>query len=381
MDECTQISNVPDQESIEKVVTQISPHQKTMDPSSVGFVYHWMFSMMASALNLNKLPNINNENNIILDNNSNNNNNNNNLKNKKIKSENDSNNNNNNINENSTNKDGESCIQSLNEIILSSPECSSSSSSSSLSSSSSSSSLSSSLNIEESEKIKNCVDDCDHNQHQNENKEKCINQENINNQNNNTSTIQHFNEINSLNIQNLNQPKKTLILDLDETLVHSTLKPVTHNQITVKVLIEDMDCTFYVIKRPHVDYFLEKVSQWYDIVIFTASMQQYADPLLDQLDTHKVFKKRLFRDSCLEKHGNFVKDLSMIDQDLTSTIIIDNSPIAYSNNLENALPIDNWMGDNPSDTSLLSLLPFLEMIRHVQDVRSILSLRLINSIQ
>lgn len=169
--------------------------------------------------------------------------------------------------------------------------------------------------------------------------------------------------------------RKTLILDLDETLVHSTIQPVNHHQIVVEVVIDAMPCTFYVIKRPHVDTFLKKVSEWYDVIIFTASMRQYADPLIDQLDTKGLVKGRLFRESCLNKGGNFIKDLSLIKQDLASTIIIDNSPIAYSHNRENAVPIDNWMGDNPRDESLLNLLPFLNALRYTSDVRSILSLR------
>lgn len=172
-----------------------------------------------------------------------------------------------------------------------------------------------------------------------------------------------------------NLKRKTLILDLDETLVHSTIKAVTHHHITVDVLIDGMTCTFYVIKRPHVDLFLKKVAEWFDLVIFTASMQQYADPLIDQLDTEKLVKGRLFRESCLAKEGNFVKDLSLIGQDLATTIIVDNSPIAYSHNKENALPIENWMGDNPRDDALLNLLPFLNGLRFTSDVRSILSLR------
>jgi len=172
-----------------------------------------------------------------------------------------------------------------------------------------------------------------------------------------------------------NLKRKTLILDLDETLVHSTIKPVTHHHITVDVLIDGMTCTFYVIKRPHVDLFLKKVAEWFDLIIFTASMQQYADPLIDQLDTGKLVKGRLFRESCLAKEGNFVKDLGLIGQDLATTIIVDNSPIAYSHNKENALPIENWMGDNPQDDALLNLLPFLNGLRFTSDVRSILSLR------
>jgi len=169
--------------------------------------------------------------------------------------------------------------------------------------------------------------------------------------------------------------RKTLILDLDETLVHSTIKPVSHHHITVEVVIDGVSCTFYVIKRPHVDVFLKKVAEWYDVVIFTASMKQYADPLIDQLDTKRLVKDRLFRESCLNKEGNFIKDLGLINQDLSATIIIDNSPIAYSHNKENALPIDNWMGDNPSDESLLNLIPFLNALRFTDDVRSILGLR------
>jgi len=172
-----------------------------------------------------------------------------------------------------------------------------------------------------------------------------------------------------------NLRRKTLILDLDETLVHSTIKTVTHHHITVDVLIDGLTCTFYVIKRPHVDLFLKKVAEWFEVVIFTASMQQYADPLIDQLDTNKLVKGRLFRESCLPKEGNFVKDLSLIGQDLATTIIVDNSPIAYSHNKENALPIENWMGDNPQDDALLNLLPFLNALRFTSDVRSILSLR------
>eukprot|EP01112_Ceratiomyxa_fruticulosa_P007870 TRINITY_DN2048_c0_g2_i1.p1 TRINITY_DN2048_c0_g2~~TRINITY_DN2048_c0_g2_i1.p1 ORF type:complete len:294 (-),score=66.49 TRINITY_DN2048_c0_g2_i1:226-1107(-) len=171
------------------------------------------------------------------------------------------------------------------------------------------------------------------------------------------------------------QKKKTLILDLDETLVHSTIKPVSTYHMTVDVVLEGVQCTFFVIKRPHVDSFLQQVAEWYECVVFTASMKQYADPLLDQLDPKRsLFKGRLFRDSCLYKEGSFIKDLTLIGQDLTSTIIIDNSPIAYSHNRENALPIDNWLGDNPSDQSLLNLLPFLDALRFTQDVRSILSL-------
>jgi RNA polymerase II subunit A small phosphatase-like protein len=45
----------------------------------------------------------------------------------------------------------------------------------------------------------------------------------------------------------------------------------------------------------------------YEVVIFTASLSKYADPVLDQLDIHRVVKHRLFRESCYNNKGNYVK--------------------------------------------------------------------------
>jgi TFIIF-interacting CTD phosphatase-like protein len=69
-------------------------------------------------------------------------------------------------------------------------------------------------------------------------------------------------------------PKKTLVLDLDETLVHSSTRGIRHD-FMVEVLNENASLIYYVYKRPHLDYFLKKVAQWYDIVIFTASVSEY----------------------------------------------------------------------------------------------------------
>lgn len=91
--------------------------------------------------------------------------------------------------------------------------------------------------------------------------------------------------------------KKVLVLDLDETLVHSTSKGSRHHDHLIEVLVDQHICLYYVYKRPYLDYFLEKVSEWYQIVIFTASMPAYADPVIDFLDSRLcVISKRFFRD-------------------------------------------------------------------------------------
>ena len=87
-----------------------------------------------------------------------------------------------------------------------------------------------------------------------------------------------------------------------------------------------------------------------------------------------MFQKRLFRNACIEKDGLYLKDLSLIDQDLSRICLLDNSAISFILNPENGIFIDSWLGDK-KDTGLLDLLPFLDALRFVDDVRSVLSLR------
>ncbi|KAF9123788.1 Nuclear envelope morphology protein 1 [Mortierella sp. GBA39] len=174
--------------------------------------------------------------------------------------------------------------------------------------------------------------------------------------------------------------KKTLVLDLDETLIHSTSRGSRSQGYMVEVLVDRHACLYYVYKRPHVDYFLKKVNfvsvaEWYKLVIFTASMAEYADPVIDWLDQSKtLFDKRYFRQACFLHNGSYLKDLTVIDSDLSSVCLLDNSPMSYSLNKENGIPIDTWI-DDPNDEALLDLLPFLDALRFTEDVRSVLSLR------
>lgn len=175
--------------------------------------------------------------------------------------------------------------------------------------------------------------------------------------------------------------RKTLVLDLDETLIHShhdgvvrqTVRPGTPPDFVLRVTIDHHPIRFFVHKRPHVDLFLECVSQWYDLVIFTASMEIYGAAVADNLDKNRgVLNRRYFRQHCTLDCGSYTKDLSMVNEDLSSVFILDNSPGAYRYNPDNAIPIKSWFAD-PSDTALLNLLPMLDALRFVTDVRSILS--------
>ena len=140
----------------------------------------------------------------------------------------------------------------------------------------------------------------------------------------------------------------------------------------VPVQIDKVIHNVYVLKRPGVDHFLQTLGHQYEIVVFTASLSKYADPVLDALDKHKVIKHRLFREACVRhKEGSYVKDLSLLGRDLKDTIIIDNSPSCYMFHPTNAIPISSWFND-PNDTELLDLIPFLEDLKMVENVTLVL---------
>jgi len=163
--------------------------------------------------------------------------------------------------------------------------------------------------------------------------------------------------------------KRTLVLDLDETLVHSSFKPVPNPDFIISIELENVMHKVYVRKRPGVDHFLKAVGERYEVVIFTASLAKYADPLLDILDPKRVCSARLFRESCVLHYGNYVKDLTHLGRPLEHVVIVDNSPFSYMFQPENAIAIGTWFSDR-SDRQLYELLPYLDTIFNTGDVVS-----------
>ncbi|KAG8507102.1 CTD nuclear envelope phosphatase 1, partial [Galemys pyrenaicus] len=140
--------------------------------------------------------------------------------------------------------------------------------------------------------------------------------------------------------------KKILVLDLDETLIHS------HHDGVLRPTV-----------RPGTPPdFILKVSQWYELVVFTASMEIYGSAVADKLDNSRsILKRRYYRQHCTLELGSYIKDLSVVHSDLSSIVILDNSPGAYRSHPDNAIPIKSWFSD-PSDTALLNLLPMLDAL-------------------
>lgn len=162
--------------------------------------------------------------------------------------------------------------------------------------------------------------------------------------------------------------KKCLVLDLDETLVHSSFRPTSNPDLIIPVNIDDTVYQVYVCKRPGAEEFLVKMSKIYEIVVYTASLSKYADPLLDKLDAEGVIRYRLYREHCVQYEGNYVKDLSLLDRNISQTIIVDNSPMAYIFHPRNAIGCSSFI-DDPDDRELESISSFLTKIQDVKDVR------------
>lgn len=165
--------------------------------------------------------------------------------------------------------------------------------------------------------------------------------------------------------------KKCMVIDLDETLVHSSFKPINNADFVVPVEIDGTLHQVYVLKRPHVDEFLRRMGELYECVLFTASLAKYADPVADLLDKWDVFKARLFRDSCVFYRGNYVKDLNKLGRELQQIVIVDNSPASYIFHPDNAVPVASWF-DDMNDSELLDLIPFFEKLSNMDNVYTVL---------
>ena len=142
--------------------------------------------------------------------------------------------------------------------------------------------------------------------------------------------------------------KYSLVVDLDETLIYSFL---LNGENT------------YLI-RPYCFEFLNEMSTYYEIVVFTAGTKEYADKILNQIDKNKSWiKYRLYREHLTfdDEELSIFKDLSKLGRDLSKTIIIDNRQENFELQPNNGLLIKTWNG-NFDDKELFDLKNILKGI-------------------
>ena len=151
--------------------------------------------------------------------------------------------------------------------------------------------------------------------------------------------------------------KYTLVLDLDETLVH---------------YIEEENSA-YVQVRPYADYFLKELSKFFEIVLFTAAEEDYTDIVLKELNKNKYITHILCRKYTELNNGSYIKDLSKLGRDLSKVVIVDNNKDNFRLQPENGLYISSYFGEQ-NDNELYILCGDLMKIIEIQpeDIRPII---------
>ena len=144
-------------------------------------------------------------------------------------------------------------------------------------------------------------------------------------------------------IKTKNRKKYSLILDLDETLVHFKINNEDDSEGVLQI-------------RPGVIPFLELVGKYYELIVFTAATQDYGDLLIDAIEENNLyFEHRFYRQHTVIIGNDFVKDLNRIGRPIDKMIIVDNMPQNFRLQKENGINIKAFWGEDANDNALEEL--------------------------
>lgn len=167
--------------------------------------------------------------------------------------------------------------------------------------------------------------------------------------------------------------RKTLVLDLDETLVHTSFQPVDNASFELNINIEDPSggpgqiFRAYVYVRPGVSEYLKRMTELFNVVVFTASVKQYCDMVMERLDPSGKIQK-LYRTDCTFTNGVYVKDMRRFSSHLKDVVMIDNSAISCALQPDNCIVCPAFY-DNMKDRYLIDIIPLMEQLANCSDVR------------
>ena len=173
--------------------------------------------------------------------------------------------------------------------------------------------------------------------------------------------------------------EKLAVFDLDETLIHTLNDDEIDSEeedasYDFKIQYEDAEGveTIYLNIRPYLLEWIKLVKQYYQVVLFTASTQEYADSVLDHIDPDRsLFKTRLYRTSWLETEDEvYIKDLRIFEDHwkLKDIVLIDNSAHSFGLQLNNGIPILSYY-NGKSDKELAEVAKLLQHLFFKDDVR------------
>ena len=131
-----------------------------------------------------------------------------------------------------------------------------------------------------------------------------------------------------------------------------------------------VDARLYI--RPYARECLQEARRHFEVAVFTASHQCYADAVLDYLDPNKtLIQHRLYRQSCVVVNGIYIKDLRIITNwNIKNIIIVDNAAYSFGYQLDNGIPIISWHND-PNDRELYNLIDYMKVLQASDDIREV----------
>ena len=170
------------------------------------------------------------------------------------------------------------------------------------------------------------------------------------------------------------EDKKTVVFDLDETLVHCCENPdEMHPDVYLPVTFPNGEVIRAGINiRPYAVECLKELNKYFEVFVFTASHQCYANVVLDYLDpTHELIHQRFFRENCINMNGIYIKDLRIFaNRKLSDVVIIDNASYSFAYQIDNGIPIISWHDDR-EDREMLNLIDYLKTLVKVDDIREL----------
>ena len=160
---------------------------------------------------------------------------------------------------------------------------------------------------------------------------------------------------------------------MDETLIHCVDDiEAERPQHVIEINFEDEDEPVQagINIRPFAYECLKAARRHFQVVVFTASHQTYADAVLDFLDPDReLIDARLYRDSCHQTaQGVYIKDLRIFDRPMSELVIVDNAVYSFGFQLDNGIPIIPYYNDD-DDEELFHLIPYLDILAACSDVR------------
>ncbi|KAH8301213.1 hypothetical protein KR018_007927, partial [Drosophila ironensis] len=175
--------------------------------------------------------------------------------------------------------------------------------------------------------------------------------------------------------------RKTLVLELEGVLVSTVVqdpwRPAPHSPFDYCFRKPDDGNVVYVYKRPHVDIFLDCVSYWYDLEIFTTADEIHAGPILDYLDGgRRILRRRRFGNDCIIYGGRMVKDLSKVSRNFGNIILLDCSMPDMHYNEGNCWYIEPYC-IGTQDRLLEGALLFLNALKSLLVLNELTDVRLV----